>query len=408
MNSLISPDNVWALWTVLIGAAALAIILEQKYEWANKVTGCILAMFFVLILSNLKIIPTDAPTYDQVWDYIVPLAVPMLLFRANIRKIGKESGRFLIIYLLSSVGTLAGAFLAFFLFKSFIPELNKIIPMFTGTYIGGSVNFAAMSQQYSVSKAMNSAALVADNLLMAIFFFVLITVPTMNFFLKKYKHPHIDKLENEAEVNPDDTETLSSKYWGAKEISLKDIAIVIASAFIIVTVSKIIADFFGTLIPKPAPGENFLLTLLNGLLGNSYLIMTTITMILATIFEDFFGKLSGSQEIGTFLIYIFFAVIGAPASISLILREAPLLLVVAAIIVFVNLATTLLFGKLFNFPLEEIIVASNANVGGPTTAAAMAIAKGWTVLVGPALLVGTLGYVIGNYFGIFVGTVLGG
>lgn len=406
MNSFISADNTWALWTILISAAALAIILEQKYEWANKVTGCILAMFFVLVLSNLNVIPTDAPVYDNVWSYVVPLAVPMLLFRANIRKIGKESGRFLIIYLVSAVGTLLGAFAAFGIFKSFIPELNKIIPLFTGTYIGGSVNFAAMSQEYAVSKATNSAALVADNLLMALFFFVLIAIPTMNFFLKKFTHPHIDKLAAKS-TGVESEETLSSKYWGATEISLKDIAIVIASAFIIVTVSNVIADFFAVLIPKPAAGENFLMTLLNGLLGNSYLIMTTITMILATVFEDFFSKLPGSQEIGTFLIYIFFAVIGAPASISLILREAPLLLLVAALIVGINLIVSLLIGKLLKFPLEEILVASNASVGGPTTAAAMAIAKGWTLLVGPALLVGTLGYVLGNYFGIFVGTVLG-
>lgn len=405
MDSFISPDNTWALWTILISAAALAIVLEQKYEWANKITGCILAMFFVLLLSNFNVIPTDAPTYDNVWGFVVPLAVPMLLFRANIKKIGKESGRFLIIYLLSALGTVVGSFIAFAALKNFVPELNKLIPLFTGTYIGGSVNFAAMAQEYGVSKAMNSAALVADNLLMALYFFVLITIPTMNFFLNKFKHPHIDKLETE--VVKDDTDTLSSKYWGAKEISLKDIAIVIASAFIIVTVSRLIADFFSVLIPKPAPGENFVMTLLNGLLGNSYLIMTTITMTLATVFEDFFGKLPGSQEIGTFLIYIFFAVIGAPASIALILREAPLLLVVAAIIVGTNLLISLVLGKLFKFPIEEIIIASNASVGGPTTAAAMAIAKGWTILVGPALLVGTLGYVLGNYFGIFIGTILG-
>ena len=405
MDTLISADNVWALWTILIGAAALAIILEQKYEWANKLTGCILALLFVMILSNTKIIPIDAPTYDHVWDYIVPLAVPMLLYRANIRKIGKESGRFLIMYLFSALGTLLGAFIAFGVFKNLIPELNRLIPMFTGTYIGGSVNFAAMAHEYSVSKSMNSAALVADNLLMAIYFFVLIAIPTMNFFLKKFTHPHIDKLSEE--VVEDADETLSSKYWGAKEISLKDIAIVISSAFIIVTVSNVIADFFNTLIPAPEAGTHFLMSLLNGLLGNSYLIMTTITMILATVFEDFFGKLPGSQEIGTFLIYIFFAVIGAPASIPLILKEAPLLLLVALIIVFTNLIISLIFGKLFKFPIEEVIIASNSNVGGPTTAAAMAIAKGWTALVGPALLVGTLGYVLGNYFGIFVGTILG-
>ena len=308
-------------------------------------------------------------------------------------------------YLLSALGTVLGSFVAFYLLKNAIPELNKIIPMFTGTYIGGSVNFAAMAHEYGVSKEINSAALVADNLLMAIYFFVLITIPTMNFFLKRYKHPHIDHVESN--IDKDDTETLSSKYWGAKEISLKDIALVIASAFLIVTVSKFVADFFASVIPKPEPGQQFFMTLLNGLLGNSYLIMTTITMLLATFFEDFFGKLPGSQEIGTFLIYIFFAVIGAPASIALILKEAPLLLLVAALIVGINLVVSLIFGKIFKFSIEEIMIASNASVGGPTTSAAMAIAKGWTNLVGPALLVGTLGYVLGNYFGIFVGTVLG-
>jgi uncharacterized membrane protein len=51
------------------------------------------------------------------------------------------------------------------------------------------------------------------------------------------------------------------------------------------------------------------------------------------------------------------------------------------------------FGKLFRFSLEEIILASNANIGGPSTAAAMAIAKGWRELIVPILLVGTLGYI---------------
>ena len=39
--------------------------------------------------------------------------------------------------------------------------------------------------------------------------------------------------------------------------------------------------------------------------------------------------------------------------------------------------------------------------------AVLAIAKGWQAMVVPALLVGTLGYVIGNYYGIFIGTFLG-
>ena len=59
-----------------------------------------------------------------------------------------------------------------------------------------------------------------------------------------------------------------------------------------------------------------------------------------------------------------------------------------------------------NRNLEEAILASNACIGGPTTAAAMAVSKGWTKLIAPIMLIGTLGYVIGNYCGIIIGNFL--
>ena len=71
--------------------------------------------------------------------------------------------------------------------------------------------------------------------------------------------------------------------------------------------------------------------------------------------------------------------------------------------VFINMLVSFTLGKAFKFSLEEIILASNANIGGPTTAAAMAISRGWTKLVGPILIVGTLGYIIGNYAGSAIG-----
>lgn len=402
MGSFISAESTWILWAVLASCAALAIFLEQKYTWASKVTGCILALTFTLILSNLKIIPTEAPVYDAVWDYVVPLAVPMLLFNADIKKIGRDSGRVLIIYLFSGIGTILGGFVAYFALKNAIPALNDIVPMFVGTYTGGSVNFVAMSQQYKVPGATVSAALVADNLLMALYFFTLMALPTMAVIKKHYKMPLVNALEQQSESDKEANKTMAAKYWGAKEISLKDIAFTVALSFVIVAVSDKLATVFGDLFKGEGAGS----AILGGLLGNKYLLMTTFTMILASVFPKQISSIRGSQEIGTFLIYLFFAVIGAPASIGLILRESPLLLVFALIVVLINLIVSLIFGKLFKFNIEEIIIASNANVGGPTTAAAMAVSKGWTELIVPALLVGTLGYVIGNYYGILSGILL--
>ena len=398
-HSLISADNTWALFAILAAIATLAVYLEQKTRIGSKVTGCVMALIFAMVLSNTGIIPLDAAAYDFVWSYIIPLAIPMLLFNADVKRIGRESGRLLIIYLISGIGTVAGGIVAYNLLKGAIADLGLVLPMMIGTYTGGSVNLVAMSDAYNVGGELVSSSVVADNLLMALYFFALIAAAGSKFFLKHYRHPLIDDLNK----NSDGSAEGAATFWTPKEVSLKDIAMCIALSLVIVAVSVKVSSVFAALIPT----SNFVLSLINGLLGNQYLIITTLTMLVATLFPRQVGNIAGAQEIGTYLIHIFFAVIGVPASIYMIVTKAPLLLLFCAIIVFVNMLFSFVFGKVLKFSLEEIIISSNANIGGPTTAAAMAIAKGWNALIVPAILVGTLGYVLGNYYGIFAGTMIG-
>ena len=117
------------------------------------------------------------------------------------------------------------------------------------------------------------------------------------------------------------------------------------------------------------PQSNVLLTILVSFFGDQYLLLTTLTLLAVAIWGDFFDKLAGSSEIGTFIIYIFFVVIGTPASFMTIIKT-PLLFVYVMIILIFNLGLSLILGKLFNFKIEEILLASNATAGGPTTAAA--------------------------------------
>lgn len=401
-NPLVGEENTWVLWAICATGAAAAIYLEQRYKWAAKMTGAIIALIFAIILSNLGIIPMNAPTWDVVWGFVVPLSIPLLLLQCDMKKIGKDSGRILIIFLIGSVGTACGSLLAYAALNKFIPELAGLAGVFTGTYIGGTVNFAALGAAFDVSGEMISAATVADNLLMVLYFFLLIAMPSIGFFRKHFKHPYVDEVEA-AGSNLKDNETNASAFWGRKEISLRDIALAAATAFVIVALSNIIATGLGSVIPT----SNAFLQILNTLFGNMYLWITTIAMLCATFAPGFFGNIKGTQELGTFLIYLFFFVIGVPASVSLIIRNSPLLLVFAAIVVAVNMTFSLVAGKLLKFNLEDIILASNANIGGPTTAVAMAVSKGWTKLVGPIVLIGTLGYVLGTYFGLVVGSILG-
>lgn len=392
MSSLISSDNTMLLWTVLVVWAAVSIVLEQKYKWASKVTGAIIALIGAMVFANLKIIPASSDVYDSVSSYLVPVAIPLLLFKADIKKIKNESGRMLGAFHISALGTVIGTFVSALVLSSVIPYVAEIAGMLTGSYIGGGTNFVAMTEAFNTPENITNATIVADNLVMAVYFFIAMAIPSVLFFKNKWG------MATKGEVS----EGGSSSYWTKKEISLKDIAVSLAISFSVASLSKILASYISSVIPT----TNMWLSMANSMFGNMYLIMTTLMLIIATVFSKQLDELNGAEEIGTFLIYLFFVTLGVPASISEIIKNGAFILVFCILTVVIHLAVTLGLGKVFKFKLDELLLASNAAIGGPTTAVAMAITKGWNNLIIPAMVSGIWGYILGNYMGIFVGNIL--
>lgn len=392
---LISADNHLLLWTFLMLAASVAIYIELNCRWAAKIPGAVLALLIALAASNFGLIPTDAPAYDAVWGYIVPLAIPLLLFQLDLHALFKESGRLLIIFLISSVGTMLGALIGFFMLKDHIPELSKITGMISASYTGGGVNFAAMTARLEPSKDITAATIVADNLMMACYFFILIGISGSYAVRKIWGSPYQDELDKNGTSN----QNIAADYWQTKPISLQSIALSLGASMAIVAVAFTVSKWLKGILGE---GSNMATNMLFSLVTDKYLLLTSLTLLVIALFRNGVRKLDGSQELGTYGIYLFFVVIGIPASIPLIIQNAPLLFVFTLTVAMVNLLITLIFGKLLKFSIEEIVLACNANVGGPTTAAALAIGKGWRDLIGPILLIGTVGYIIGNYIGMFI------
>jgi len=415
-RTLIQADDTWGLLGVMCVSVALSIHLEQKYRWASKVTGCIIALLLAMVMGNLGIIPTSCVLYDDiVWGVIVPMGIPLLLLQCDLKRIWREAGKLLTVFLIGAVGTVAGAFLAFYLLRGpytagggDVKELAAVASMMTGSYIGGSVNLSAMAVQHGLrGTPITAAATVADNLLMALYFFVLAAFAGMRLLREKFTHPHIDEVERESRREA--RRTQAAAFWSRKDISLKDVAMDLAFAAAVVWASDLIAGLFS---PFAAAGvvsgfQEGLMDFIGKFLGSQYVWITTISVAAATCFSDKAEKLHGSQEIGTYFIYLFLFVIGVPANIFTVLTEAPLFLVLTFLMVLVNMLFCFAGAKALRFDLEDAIIASNANIGGPTTAAGMAVSQGWSRLVGPAMLVGVLGYVIGNYAGTLVGIALG-
>lgn len=92
--------------------------------------------------------------------------------------------------------------------------------------------------------------------------------------------------------------------------------------------------------------------------------------------------------------------------IPTVIKVAPMLLVHTLIQIVIHFGFTHFVGRTMKFSIQEIALASNANVGGPTTAAAMAMNKNWKALILPGLLTGVVGLAIATQIGLLVYKVL--
>ena len=304
-RTLIGPDDTWGLLGVMCLSVALSIFLEQKYRWAARVSGSIIALILAMAMANIGVIPISSVLYDDiVWGVIVPMGIPLLLLQCNLKKIWREAGKMLTIFLIGAVGTVAGALLAYFALSGpyaasggQASDLAAVASMMTGSYIGGSVNFSAMAMQHGLKGTpVAAAATVADNLLMALYFFVLIAFAGMRFFRARFPHPHIDEVER-GSSSGEQAKTQAAAFWSRKDISLKDVAMNIAFAVVVVWVSNLVAGLF-----SPLAAEGVASTFQEGLrdfagkfLGSQYVWITTISVLFATCCSGTAEKMHGSQ-----------------------------------------------------------------------------------------------------------------
>jgi uncharacterized membrane protein len=351
----------------------------------------VLALLGAMLMSNFKIMPTESTAYAMVDDYLVPIAIPLLLLRANIVRIVRETGWTFLAFHISCLGTVVGALVATLIFGNHVDQVPEVAGIMTGSYSGGAVNFFACKESFEVSKNLTDPLLVADNFIMAGMFAALLLISGSKFFLRHYPHPH--SVDSDAEQGA----CLAAKYWSRKPVGLLDIAKALAIAITIAAVSQKISGLVTARIEHP---------LAAAVLGNPFVLITFLSVVVATVFHRQMEDMGGPEELGAYLLYIFFFVIGLPADLLTVVRNVPLLFAFCVVMAVVNLVITLILGKLFRLDLEELLVCVNATLGGAPSAAAMAIAKGWPRLVLPGLLVGIWGYAIGTLLGVLVGNTL--
>jgi len=371
---LIGPDQDFAIWAVLIAVAGFGFWCE-RFAWGRKYSGVMLLITLAIVLANLRIIPTSAPAYDVVWDYLVPVAIPLLLMQADIKRIIRESGPTLVAFIIGGAAVVAGTIIGVAMID-LGPNEAELAGIFTGTYIGGSLNFAAVAEATGMQdSSLLTAAIAADNVVTNLHFLLIVFIPGVAWMARRYPTHHMD------------TAVIFDVDAGSPHrIADLDIAGLLGSlalAFLLAALGNVLAEFFG----KPQ---------------FSILAITALTLLVATFLPNQVGKLSGHTEAGNVLMFIFLASVGASADIWELIEIAPIFFVFATVIILVHLVVLFAVGKVMKLDLAELAMASAVCIGGPSSAAALASAKGWRDLLIPGVLAGSFGYAVGSFVGVAV------
>jgi len=386
---MLSPTDTWSLWALILSGTALAIWMENNFKWAAKLSGPVIALLIAMVLSNLRVMPAESPAYDFIGDYFVPLAIPLLLFRANVFEIARVTGKVFVIFHVAALGTVLGAVLATWLLHGRVPgtdteSLSQVAGIMTASYTGGGINFFAVKETFGTSENLTSPLLVADNFIMAGAFVAMLGMCGSAWFRQRFPHPH-ELAAEQADAAE------AGGHWTAKDLTLLDVAKALAVAFVIVALAKQLG-----LLINDALAPSFTRTLL----GNKFVLITAIAVAAATLFPKQLARIRGADLLGGLMLYVFLFSIGLPADLVAVVKNLPMLFVFCLIIVVVNMGLTLAAGRVFRWNLEEMALCMNATLGGPASAAAMAASKGWNKLVLPGLLAGIWGYIIGTAIGI--------
>ena len=385
---LVPPDNPLAVTAALFAIASLAFLAERTRIGA-QVTGAVWAILFAIAASNLGLIPRASPGYDFVFTYFVPMLIPLFLIQADLRKIFFETTRMTAAFTLAAAGTVLGVMIAFALIDvgNYAPGVQAIdmgsrqaatAGAFTATYIGGSVNYAALVEVTQLAQADPSfvtAATAVDNLCGALFLALLAVLPGWHWLARRFlaRDHHVGAAQQPV----------------AGQVDAASMMYAATFALIIVVLGDWLTGWLRLAFGDWA--------------GNwRYAVITVLALIPATAWPRHMTRLHGGQALGVALSFVFFAALAAGADVMELLRQAPLLLLAVVLLLAVHAVVTFGLGRVLRFSLPELITASNAAILGATTAPALAATKGWKDLVTPGVLVGVFGYALGTILGTLV------
>ena len=405
------------------GAIVLSTMIGMTSEKFNFSGGHVLTLLSAAFLSNASsAVPTDNILYDVCWSIFLPSSLVFALLSTSTSSISEGIGPskqsssketsinsstvgMIIPFISGSIGSIIGCFVSFLLIKFHDVKATAVMAgCLCASYIGGTVNFFAAAKILipmfncnettggGIGSLFGSMA-AADLVVMAIYFSFLSFVSKSKVLQRLFpgrgggddtgKVPSEVKKQSKsrAEESTGNTHTRRNTLSGSSFA-----AVVLASSISICSV--LAATCVEEIISNIAnlPGTMCAFLAMFGLMAEKLIgmgISRKSNMNRSSGMESFLLRslekvAAVSPKLSNLCFYLLFASVGTTADISAAIGSGPRALAFASLALVIHCAIvlvgTFVGGRLLKrkSTLQEMLTASNAAIGGPSTAAAFA------------------------------------
>ena len=376
-----SPGGVLA---VLCAVAAFWFFVEQITEW--KLFQYLPPLLFIyatpVFLNNLDVIPSGSSVYSGLSTYALPAFIVLMLLKVNVPAAVRIMGKGVLVMLMGTAGVMVGAVVAYILVHRWLaPDAWRGFGALAGSWIGGTGNMAATSEMLNTPPEQFGLAVLADNVIYIVWLPILLA--SRNF---------ADRFNAWAKVPEDRIQLMDAASEAAIEEErtpvMRDYIYLTAIAIGVTWVASSLASIIFDAMMQSNPS-------LQTVLSESTWRILLITTIALTLSATPVSRLPNPTAIGTAMIYVFVAGMGARATVEGF-GQAPAFLLGAFIWIFIHGAFCLAGAKIFKVDVHSVAIASAANIGAAASAPIVA-AFHRPSLVPVSILMALLGYAMGNY-----------
>ncbi len=357
---------------IVLGPIPLQMYLKDTK--VGKILSPIVVAYLIgIVLATFNLFPLSETISDWGTKITIMLAIPLLLFGADIIAWVKHSRSTVLSFFYAVLAAFLSCIIFGMLFHGKLENVEEYSGMLFGVYTGGTATLNAVAIGLDVEPTVYSFVSAVEIFVGGMYLLFLTSVAPMFFgsFLKEYKH--------EGEENQEYEEEKFS--WSFLPSMLK--AIGLSIVIIGVTIGTLLGIF--------------------GNLENSSLIIILLTSLsIGCSFIPAVGKWKGSFDVAEYILLSFSIAAGMLCDFAQVINEGGTLLLFTALtwgsVVFIHT----FLSWISKIDRDTTMITSTAALYGPAFIGQIATILGNKRIIIAGIATGIIGYAIGNYLGLSV------